>query len=130
MLEPVQVHYASSRNHVVNGLYTQNAFVLPDEGDVYRMFCLNIDGACKAVGAGEESLAAEITSAAWRLRRCNLADGEVAEHSTFLSRQVPDLSSRRAAQKPGRNRGDCVSYTTRSREAEWKPRLKARVPCL
>ena len=25
----------------------------------------------------------------------------------FLSRQVPDLSSRRAAQKLGRNRGDC-----------------------
>ena len=71
-------HYASSRNAVTYGLYTQSDFVLPEEAEIYNMFCINMQGSCNAVDAIEELLAAEITGAAWRLRRCNLVDGDIA----------------------------------------------------
>ena len=69
----------SSRNHFRNGLFSQTDFVLPEEADTYREFCSNMDEACNLVDdAIEECLAHEITSAAWRLRRCNLVDGDIA----------------------------------------------------
>ena len=69
----------SSGNRFENGLYTQTDFVLPEEAETYREFCFNMDDACNlADDAIEECLAAEITSAAWRLRRCNLVDGDIA----------------------------------------------------
>ena len=74
---------ASSRNHLITGLYTMNDFVLPEELDIYKYFCGRFEDSCNAGDAIEECLTAEITSAAWRLRRCNLADGSVAEHSTL-----------------------------------------------
>ena len=96
-------HYASSRNAVTYGLYTQSDFVLPEEAEIYNMFCVNMQGSCNAVDALEELLAAEITGAAWRLRRCNLADGYVAEHSaldplldTTLEKQIRSIERARA----------------------------------
>jgi len=71
---------ASSRNHLINGLYTRTDFVMPEETDIYQLFCDDMHGSCDAGDAIEQCLAAEIASAAWRLRRCNLADGDVAQH--------------------------------------------------
>jgi len=63
----------TSRNHFQNGLYTQTDFVLPEEAETYREFCFNMDDACNSADdAIEECLAAEITSAAWRLFECGI----------------------------------------------------------
>jgi hypothetical protein len=72
----------SSRNRLTNGLYARTDFVLPEEVDVYALFCGHFEASCDARDAIEECLAAEIAGAAWRLRRCNLADGYTAERST------------------------------------------------
>ena len=97
-------HYASSRNAVTYGLYTQSDFVLPEEAEIYNMFCVNMQGSCNAVDALEELLAAEITGAAWRLRRCNLVDGDIAQYSTLdplldatLEKQIRSIERARAA---------------------------------
>ena len=74
---------ASARNAITSGLYTFNDFVLPDEAEIYDLFCKRFEESCTAGDAIEQCLAAEITSAAWRLRRCNLADGDLASHSTL-----------------------------------------------
>ena len=74
---------ASSRNHLITCLYTMNDFVLPEEIDTYKYFCGRFEDSCNAGDAIEECLTSEITSAAWRLRRCNIADGDVAEHSVL-----------------------------------------------
>jgi len=96
-------HYASSRNAVTYGLYTQSDFVLPEEAEIYNMFCVNMQGSCNAVDALEELLAAEITGAAWRLRRCNLVDGDIAQYSTLdplldatLEKQIRSIERARA----------------------------------
>jgi len=94
---------ASSRNHLTTGLYTMNDFVLPEELDIYKLFCVRLEESCNASDAIEECLTAEITSAAWRLRRCNLADGDVAEHSaleplldTTLEKQIRSIERARS----------------------------------
>jgi len=94
---------ASSRNHLITGLYTMNDFVLPEEIDTYKFFCGRFEDSCNAADAIEECLTAEITSAAWRLRRCNIADGYVAEHSTLdplldttLEKQIRSIERARA----------------------------------
>ena len=73
----------SAKNRLTHGLYTKNDFVLPEETDIYGLFCKGFEQSCNAQDAIEECLAAEIASAAWRLRRCNLADGDIAQHSAI-----------------------------------------------
>jgi len=94
---------ASSRNHLTTGLYTMNDFVLPEERDLYKLFCIRLEESCDAGDAIEECLTSEITSAAWRLRRCNIADGDVAEHSaleplldTTLEKQIRSIERARS----------------------------------
>ena len=94
---------ASSRNHLTTGLYTMNDFVLPAELDLYKLFCIRLEESCDAGDAIEECLTSEITSAAWRLRRCNIADGDVAEHSvleplldTTLEKQIRSIERARS----------------------------------
>ena len=80
-----------------------NDFVLPEEVDIYKLFCVRLEESCNAADAIEECLTAEITSAAWRLRRCNLADGDVAQHSaleplldTTLEKQIRSIERARS----------------------------------
>jgi hypothetical protein len=94
---------ASSRNHLTTGLYTMNDFVLPEELDLYKLFCIRLEESCDAGDAIEECLSSEITSAAWRLRRCNIADGDVAQHSaleplldTTLEKQIRSIERARS----------------------------------
>jgi len=93
----------SSRNHLLTGLYTMNDFVLPEEVDIYKLFCVRLEESCDAADAIEECLTAEITSAAWRLRRCNLADGDIAQHSAIdplldetLTKQIRSIERARS----------------------------------
>ena len=73
----------SSRNHLSIGLYTRVDFVHPDERDFYREFCQKMYFELAPEGVLEETLVASITGASWRLRRCDLADGELADYAEF-----------------------------------------------
>ena len=95
--------YVSSRNAVTTGLYTQTDFVLPAETEIYHLFVINMHHSFEAVDILEEHLAAQITSAAWRLRRCDLADGELAATSIIdplldptLEKQIRSIERARA----------------------------------
>jgi hypothetical protein len=64
----------ASRNALSSGLYSQADFVLPDEHAIYAEFCANFQSDLVPEGAVEQTLAAEIIHAAWRLRRCSAVE--------------------------------------------------------
>lgn len=71
---------ASSQNHLTHGLYTRHDYVKPEERDFYRDFCDNMRRELAPVGFIEETLAAVVIGASWRLRRCDEADGSLADY--------------------------------------------------
>jgi len=93
-------HYASSQNAVTYGFWTHNDFVLPEETEIYHLFITNMRGSFEVEGSLEpmdmieEHLSVQITSAAWRLRRCDLADGELAANSIIDPLLDPALEKR------------------------------------
>jgi hypothetical protein len=86
--------YTSCKNAVTTGLWTQTDYVQPGEEEIYHMFVINMHHSFEAVDILEEHLAAQITSAAWRLRRCDLADGELAATSIIDPLLDPALEKR------------------------------------
>jgi hypothetical protein len=64
----------ASRNALSSGLYSQADFVLPGEHGIYAEFCANFQSDLVPEGAVEQTLAAEIIHAAWRLRRCSAVE--------------------------------------------------------
>ena len=73
----------SSRNHLSIGLYTRVDFVHPDEREFYKEFCGKMYLELGPEGILEQTLVASITGASWRLRRCDLADGDLADYAEF-----------------------------------------------
>ncbi len=71
---------ASSLNNLATGLYTRHAFVRPEERELYHEFCSDLLLELKPDGPLEKILAADITSAAWRLRRCDIAEARLGDH--------------------------------------------------
>jgi hypothetical protein len=65
----------SSRNALSSGLYSQADFVLPGEHGIYAEFCAGFHSDLVPEGAVEQTLAAEVIHAAWRLRRCSAVEG-------------------------------------------------------
>ena len=61
----------SSRNAVTFGIYSAADFVLPEDNGIYHHFCENFRKELNPEGPFEQTLAAEIVHAAWRLRRCS-----------------------------------------------------------
>ena len=86
--------YTSCKNAVTTGFWTQTDYVQPGEEEIYHMFVINMHHSFEAVDILEEHLAAQITSAAWRLRRCDLADGELAATSIIDPLLDPALEKR------------------------------------
>jgi SEC-C motif len=80
--------YHVSRNAVTSGLFSATDFVLPDERDIYTEFCAAYEADLLPVGALEQTLAAEILHAGWRLRRCSTLEttGEHAQDSIDRAR--------------------------------------------
>ena len=105
-------HYASSRNPISNGLYTHADFVLPDEHEIYHFFVTNMQNSFEAVDCIEEHLAAEVTSAAWRMRRCNLVDGEIA--APCMIDPLLDLNQEKRIRSVERARAHSTSIFHRS----------------
>jgi hypothetical protein len=71
---------ASSQNARTHGLYSRNAFVKPEERELYREFCDNLLLDLKPDGPLEQILASDVTAAAWRLRRCDIAEAELGDY--------------------------------------------------
>jgi hypothetical protein len=63
-----------SRNAISSGLYSSRDFVRPDEQSLYAEFCAGFEMNLVPEGAIEQTLAAEIIHAAWRLRRCSVVE--------------------------------------------------------
>jgi SEC-C motif-containing protein len=61
----------SSRNALSSGLFSRGDFVLPDEQAQYAEFCAGFQAHLEPDGPIEQTFAAEIIHAAWRMRRCS-----------------------------------------------------------
>ena len=69
----------SSRNAVTFGIYSAADFVLPEDNRIYHLFCENFQKELSPEGPFEQTLAAEIVHAAWRLRRCSVVESNMGE---------------------------------------------------
>jgi hypothetical protein len=87
----------SARNHLTLGLYTQLDYVKPGEQDLYDYFCRTMYLELAPSGLLESSLAEEITSATWRLRRCNAAEAELGDYCDDTDRTRRSIERARAA---------------------------------
>jgi hypothetical protein len=72
---------ASSLNHLTLGLYTRADYVKPEERELYKEFCETMFAELQPATLLEQTLAAEITGASWRLRRCSAAEAELADYA-------------------------------------------------
>ena len=63
-----------SRNALSSGLYSSGDFVRPVDRELYAEFCAGFWTDLAPEGAVEQTLAAEILHAAWRLRRCSVIE--------------------------------------------------------
>jgi hypothetical protein len=72
---------ASSLNALTLGLYTRTDYVEPHERGLYKEFCETMYAELSPESLLEQSLAAEITGATWRLRRCAAAEGNLADYA-------------------------------------------------
>jgi len=70
------------------GLFSATDFVHPDERDIYTEFCAAYEADLSPAGALEQTLAAEILHAGWRLRRCSTLEtsGDHAQDSIDRAR--------------------------------------------
>jgi hypothetical protein len=73
----------ASRNAVAFGIYSAGDFVRPEDSDIYPLFCESFQQSLRPEGALEQTLAAEIIHAAWRLRRCSTLESEM-ENEPFV----------------------------------------------
>jgi hypothetical protein len=71
----------SSQNAIKHGLFTRRDFVLPDERDEYNETWLRLLDRLCPDGILEQTFADEIMSAQWRLRRCRIAESDLAARS-------------------------------------------------
>ena len=72
---------ASSRNAVKEGLYTRDAYIRPGEEDAYQDVIDRIFTDLLPEGALEMIFASEIVNATWRLRRCGIVEGNLADQT-------------------------------------------------
>ena len=96
--------FASAKNALIAGLYTTHDFVLPDEASLYKDFFDTMFQELSPAGLLENTLANQIAGAAWRLRRCDLADSDIASHTpldplldTMNEKQLRSIERARAA---------------------------------
>lgn len=66
----------ASRNALTFGIYSAGDFVRPEDSGIYPLFCESFRKSLRPKGAFEQTLAAEIIHAAWRLRRCAALESE------------------------------------------------------
>ena len=79
----------SSRNAVTFGIYSAADFVLPEDNRIYQLFCENFRKELSPEGPFEQTLAAEIVHAAWRLRRCSVVESNMGESNMVQTNMAP-----------------------------------------
>ncbi len=79
----------ASRNAVTFGIYSAGDYVRPEDSDVYPLFCESFQKSLRPKGALEQTLAAEIIHAAWRLRRCSTLESELQNEPMLDSADAP-----------------------------------------
>jgi hypothetical protein len=87
---------ASSLNALTLGLYTRADYVRPEERDLYKEFCETMYSELNPEGLLEDSLAAEITGATWRLRRCSGAEADLGEFDESTDKTRRSIERARA----------------------------------
>jgi hypothetical protein len=102
----------SSRNALTFGLYTRQDYVTFEEQDSYKEFCTTMYSELSPATLLEQSLAADITGASWRLRRCSAAEGEIA--STLAYDPLLDERSEKNRRSIDRARAAAHSILHRS----------------
>ncbi|MDP9054264.1 MAG: SEC-C domain-containing protein [Acidobacteriota bacterium] len=86
-----------SRNAVTHGLFSSTDFVREDEREIYREFCASWESELDPAGPIEQTFAAEIVHAAWRLRRCSTLESALTENATDDERGQLSIDRARAS---------------------------------
>jgi hypothetical protein len=105
----------AGQNNLTTGLYTRHAFVKPEERELYHEFCSDLLLDLKPDGPLEKILAADITSAAWRLRRCDIAEAELGDpwdETTGEWRESHD-KARRSIERARTSAQNCMNKAMR-----------------
>jgi hypothetical protein len=105
---------ASSRNHLTSGLYTRADYVRPEERELYKEFCETMLAELGPETLLEQSLAAEITGATWRLRRCSNAEAELADYALTDPLLADDEATEKKLRSIERARASAHSLLHRS----------------
>jgi hypothetical protein len=79
----------AARNALTFGIYSAGDFVPPEDSGVYPLFCESFQESLRPEGAMEQTLAAEIIHAAWRLRRCSALESETENDPLLDSPNSP-----------------------------------------
>ena len=79
----------SSRNALASGLFTARDFIRPDELEEYESTRAGLWSEISPEGVIEETFAAAILTATWRLRRCGLVEASLAETSCLTDALDP-----------------------------------------
>jgi hypothetical protein len=69
----------SSQNAITSGLFTLRDFIRPEEQPEYEQLASQLASELNPSGVLEETFAAAILGAAWRLRRCSLVEARMVE---------------------------------------------------
>jgi len=107
---------ASSQNHLIHGLYTRRDFVKPEERGVYTEFCDTLTAELGPLTFLEGTHVSEIIAAAWRLRRCQEVEGDLAENAIADSGIDPllDPKAEKTIRSLERARASAHSLLTRA----------------
>ena len=102
----------SSRNAVTHGLFAQHDYVPAGEETEYHSLVESFTTELAAATAPEQILAAEIISAAWKLRRCARAEAALSEQfpDDFLITENPEALRRQNSIDRARSRAHGI-YT-------------------
>jgi len=107
---------ASSQNHLITGLYTRRDFVKPEERGIYKEFCDALTAELGPFTFLEGTHVSEIIAAAWRLRRCQEVEGDLAETAAAESGIDPlfDPKAEKTIRSLERARASAHSLLTRA----------------
>ena len=102
----------SSRNAITSGLFTQHDYVPAGQEPEYQFLVESLTAELAADTTVEQTLLAEIISAAWKLRRCAKAEAALTEQfpDDFLLTEDPDATRRQASIDRARSRAHGI-YT-------------------
>lgn len=84
----------SSRNALTHGLFAVRYFIRPGEEEEYAETLTSLIAELAPQGIIEETFAAEIVGATWRLRRCRMVEDSLSEGAT-LDPMVDDTLDKR-----------------------------------